>query len=154
MNKIMEEELKDIVAKGDLVQLKKIFNAQKLNSKITNDLLVGATILGFTDIVIYLLDNGVSADSKDENGDLAALHYAADKCRIEIAKELLKRGANINIMDLNGNTPIGNAIFKRKKCPEMLKLFIEKGADINLKNKHGVSAKELAEGFDLDLENL
>jgi len=57
---------------------------------------------------------------------------------ISKANDLLDAGADINSTDDCGNTPLMQAIWFRKK--DMIKFLLEKGADVNFKNKKGVTA--------------
>lgn len=63
------------------------------------------------DIVKFLLDNGVSVDEKYENYYLGnILHLAAYCNHADILKLLLKKGADFNLKNVNGRTPIDVAI--------------------------------------------
>lgn len=53
-----------------------------------------------------------------------------------LAFRLIERGAPIEIQDQYGNTPLHNSL--TKKFDTLTKLLIEKGADLNKKNKHEV----------------
>ena len=68
--------------------------------------------------------------------------YAADKGHIEIVKFLLEKGANVNIIDNYGNTPLLWAI--DKKHLEMVKLLIENGANLNVENNIGGTPLHIA----------
>jgi uncharacterized protein len=63
---------------------------------VENDLYTCSSILsdGITDI-----------NSIDKDGN-TALHFAADRGYIEIVKLLLSRGALLNLVDTEGNTPL------------------------------------------------
>ena len=66
-------------------------------------------------------------DMKRENGQ-APLHLAAKFNHIEIAKELLQRGAKLDRADINGQSPLYMAA-----CggyADMLKVFLEHGTSL------------------------
>jgi ankyrin repeat protein len=72
---------------------------------------------------------------------------------LDSAKLLLDNGANINLKDIHGNSPIWTAIFNSKGDYKLVRLFVLKGADIDSENKHGMTSRKLAEtiaGFDLN----
>ncbi len=60
------------------------------------------------------------------------MHWAAFKGRIEIFKLLLEKGADFNLTDKYGNTPLNSAVFNGHI--QIVKLLLEKGADVNLKD--------------------
>lgn len=59
------------------------------------------------------------------------LHSAVYKGRIEIAKLLIKHGADINRVDVNGETPLHRAAYRQHI--NIVRLLIKHGANINLK---------------------
>ena len=58
-----------------------------------------------------MLDSGVNAETKDENG-ITALMYAARKNNAEVASLLISKGAQVNAKDNGGWTPV---MFAAKK---------------------------------------
>ncbi|KAE9267956.1 hypothetical protein PF001_g29861, partial [Phytophthora fragariae] len=59
-----------------------------------------------------------------------ALHYAADCAQLDVARELLGLGANVNVANLRMATPLHMAVSKARL--EMTKLLLEEGqADVN-----------------------
>jgi ankyrin repeat protein len=60
---------------------------------------------------------------------------------------LLDLGADVNAVDDYGNTPVSKAIFSHHtgRDPRPITLLIERGADLDRENKHGVSPLKLAQ---------
>lgn len=56
------------------------------------------------------LDSGGDINYKDELQGWSLMHYAAEHQNIEAIKILAHRGANLNIQDLNGWTPLHLAV--------------------------------------------
>ncbi len=80
------------------------------------------------------LQAGESIDSRGENG-MTALHVAAQSGQAKAISWLLKKGANPNLVDEDGNTPLC-LVFKKEKSPnevEVAKALAEGGADVNKK---------------------
>lgn len=82
-------------------------------------------------------------DAPDIDGR-TLLMVAVEYGRLEIADFLLYHGANIYAVDLEGNTP---AILATKKgLPDILRLLVGKGYDVDFKNRRGESVRSLAHG--------
>ena len=92
-----------------------------------------------------LLIHGADINEKDYNG-LTAIYYATQNGDYEITKLLIENGADYEVRDPYGNTPLSNAVFYYKKNSDgsLIKLLIDSGADKNAKNDYGVSPLSLA----------
>lgn len=95
-----------------------------------------------------LIASGVDVDERDYN-NLPALFYACQNGQYEMAKSLIQNGANIEIKDRFGKTPLSMAVFRYNvnnsvSDGKLIKLLIDAGADINAKNIAGVSPLSLA----------
>jgi ankyrin repeat protein len=116
-----------------------------------------------------VMDNDVStfsvelADGANINTpgpeDMTPLHIAADRGNVAFAKALLDRGAEIDPINVFGNTPLWVAIMKQSRtCPDgsMIRLLLDHGADPNRtegKNAPMVMIRRIA-GFPEDLIEL
>ena len=97
---------------------------------------------------------------KNKIPDIASLinkkNYKGTSCLLDaciegncnIIKLLLQNGANVNIVDLNGNTPLHIASIYGKI--DAVKLLLEYNANINKKNRGGFRPHELAYLADID----
>lgn len=91
---------------------------------------------------------------QDLNG-MCLLHVAAQESNLEVTKELLQKGANPNIIDKYGNSPLWMATFNAKGNYEVVKLLIESKADPNHKNNAGRSPLDFAKQInDQQLANI
>ena len=80
-------------------------------------------------------------------GDLAGwtpLHFAAQAQSAEVASELLAGHAVVDAVDVQGNTPLGRAVFNYRGDPAVLIVLRKAGADPDRANAHGISPQQLA----------
>ncbi len=109
------------------------------------------------DRIIYLLDNGVDVNTRNDNLD-TPLHFVS-KCEnfgydhYNVAKLLIKKGAKVNVMNCDGNTPLYECTIRCfYYCMEIL---IENGADINvLDNEHNTLLHKTCETGDIECTEL
>ncbi|XP_076288512.1 transient receptor potential cation channel subfamily A member 1-like [Lasioglossum baleicum] len=86
---------------------------------------------GYLNIVEDLLKYGADINRLNRSRfgrDLTALHSAVKTYQVEVAQLLLNYGANVNVKDGRGTTPIDYAI--QNGDTEMTKLLLANGADI------------------------
>lgn len=105
------------------------------------------------DILKKLIGAGADVNSKDENG-FTALYHAAIDAKPEVIELLLSFGANPNIGNKIGNTPL-HAILQLPQgivpdLPErqdaIITLLLKKGADATVANNQGKTPAMLARG--------
>ena len=71
------------------------------------------------------------------------LHYACAKGHLEVASFLIANGANVNSLSLGGTTPLMMAVQSGNEL--LVKLLLDKGADLKLRNAEGISAIDIAD---------
>lgn len=82
-----------------------------------------------TELAIMLVRSG--ADLEKVKEDCAAIHTAACYNEIEVIKEMLKRGADINLLDANGRTAVHCAIQIGSKST--LEFLLDNGPDLTIR---------------------
>ncbi|CDI86087.1 acyl-CoA-binding protein, putative [Eimeria praecox] len=76
-------------------------------------------------------------------GGMTGFHFAADRGHADIARMLLAQGADVNLQDDCGETPLHVAIAAEQE--ELISMLVEAGTDTSLKNSEGKSCAELLE---------
>lgn len=138
--------------------LEKISTALKNNDN-SNDLILeqkdnlGRTLLDYAvsvgklKIVEELINLGCNVNSQDKNGvtplhDVVLANVYSQDIRTSICQKLIENSADLNIQDKSGNTPLHFACqygeFK------IANLFLENGADYQIKNKNHLTAVQLS----------
>ena len=79
-------------------------------------------------------------DSADQN---SALHLATFNDHVDIVKMLLEHGANRNLLDSLGRTPLHTSVEKPGGC-RCLKLLLGHKVDLNLRDKDGLTVWHIA----------
>jgi len=102
-----------------------------------------AALDGDLDALVRLLEAGSFADAQDDNG-WTALHFAAQDRHSKILHELLKRRANPNLVDSHGNGPLWVALMNARGDFTIVKMLLAAGADLDCKNAHGRSPRDIA----------
>lgn len=92
----------------------------------------------WTGDVSTLRDINIDVNLKDTVGR-TPLHIAAEKGNIDVAMFLIENGANVNVADTNGNTPLVFIINKTGN-PKVTQRLLEKGASVNAQNRTGETA--------------
>jgi ankyrin repeat protein len=109
--------------------------------------LMWASGKGQVGIVKWLLSRGVLIDIQNKCGGTAsgvtALMWSSQEGHVEVVKLLLDRGALPDLQEPNhGSTALIMASsWGRASC---VRLLLEKGADMSLKDKNGMTAKDIA----------
>ena len=118
-----------LLTKGGKPDVIDIFGQQPLQRAVRTSTEKGVRIL---------LDAKADVHFKEERWGMTALHYAGSSNNTStIAQLLLDQGADINVKDDSGTTPLLKAAYQTKKT--MLKYFVEKGADLEAINTDGLT---------------
>ncbi len=105
--------------------------------------LMYAVQIGFINIYRFLLEHPkFLLESQDSSGS-EVLFWAAGNGRTDICQLLIEKGADVNLVNGYGNTPLINAA--RYGHIDICQLLIDNGADINVQNHEGLTAFLYAE---------
>jgi hypothetical protein len=110
--------------------------ARGSNKPIDGSSLVLAAGEGYDNVVELLLAAGVPVDAPLGSSQETALFRAVSHGYLDIAATLLDAGANANMKDENGDSPL---IHLSKFCDEvaLVRTFIKRGADVNATTRGG-----------------
>ena len=82
--------------------------------------------------------------TEEKSRGVTPLQVAAYDCKYEMTKLLLDRGAAVDGLDSEGNSPLTRAAIYYRPNLEVIGLLLARGADVNRVNKSGTSALDLA----------
>jgi len=103
-----------------------------------------AAVEGDFEALVRLLESGSSIDTQDDNG-WTALHFAVQDGHSKLVDELLRRGANPNLVNSHGNSPLWVGLMRaRGDDYAVVKGLLAAGADPDHKNVHGRSPRDIA----------
>jgi hypothetical protein len=83
--------------------------------------------------------NGSSVDLRGYRGN-SPLHSAAYNEDLEMVQAILDCGADLNVQNYNGSTPLVYAMGRRSIDPRVIRLLLDRGADPNLPRQDGTTA--------------
>lgn len=93
--------------------------------------------------ILKLIETGIDVNTQDKRG-WSALHFAAQENSLPAVAALIRSGANVELKDSFGNTPLFRAVFCSRGNGEIIKALLVAGANPDSENNHGVSPRSLA----------
>jgi ankyrin repeat protein len=105
--------------------------------------MLGAFKFGDVEVATTLLDLGAPVDFADGNG-ITMLGRSVLNNEVGMARMLIGRGANVNVVDKLGMTPLLWAANVDFGNTEMIELLLKSGAKTDVRNKDGLTPLELA----------
>ncbi|OXU26251.1 hypothetical protein TSAR_006990 [Trichomalopsis sarcophagae] len=90
----------------------------------------------YTEMAGVLIEKGVSLDDRHNAKMYQPIHMALMSGKIELVKQFLNHGADVNARGQKGETPLINAA-RYCENPAILVTLLEHGADIDMQTSHG-----------------
>lgn len=140
------EYFDELIESGEKRALRKMIKAHGIDAYDENKrtILINSLAKGNIEIAKFAMESGADINFQDSSG-CASLHFCALYKYAELTDLLIGKGADINICDEHGNPPIWTAIFNSKGDFSIVHKLYKAGADIDTKNVHGKSPKEMGE---------
>lgn len=98
-----------------------------------------AVLSGDLDFVNLFIEYGAEIQIVDNLYGQTPLHIVPNA---QVLKRLLELGLPVNVASRTGNTPLLNAVTRGNK--EMVQLLLDYGADVAIRNQHGINPVHLA----------
>jgi len=99
--------------------------------------LMNAAIGEDVSVVSFFIKSNPTIINQKNIGGATALHIAARKGNLEICKILIENGANVNLVDNDGWSPLMRAV--TSKNLDLVKMLLGKGVDVKQLNSVGES---------------
>ncbi|KAK2843256.1 hypothetical protein Q7C36_011471 [Tachysurus vachellii] len=98
---------------------------------------------GNLSVIAYMIEDGCELDVRDTVSQCTPLmRVSALSGNTAVASLLVQAGADINVQDKDGKTPLMLAVVNHHE--QLVKLLLDSGADRNVKNEFGSSLLEMA----------
>ncbi|XP_054099432.2 fibronectin type 3 and ankyrin repeat domains protein 1 isoform X2 [Callithrix jacchus] len=102
---------------------------------------------GHCSVIEWMIKDGCEVDVVDTgSGWTPLMRVSAVSGNQRVASLLIEAGANVNVKDRNGKTPLMVAVLNNHE--ELVQLLLDKGADASIKNEFGKGVLEMARVFD------
>ncbi|TCI53303.1 hypothetical protein EVJ24_09560 [Exiguobacterium sp. SH1S21] len=99
---------------------------------------------GFTGLAASPFSEGFAGEMAEE--PLQELAY--DNASYDAVEEEVMNGADVNMQDDYGDTPLHNFLYSENVDVETITLLLDSGADVSLENEDGMTPGELAANMD------
>ncbi|MDO8329881.1 MAG: ankyrin repeat domain-containing protein [Fluviicoccus sp.] len=144
----MSREVLRAIMKGDLAKIDLLVGhgadlnevTEKERWSYLHHALLSLSLSPSYEAIQYLIDKGVDVNAIDAYGN-TAIHYAVRLKRADFIKALIVAGADVNVVNCEGVSPLRQLFLVKPFDYECAKLLLRNGADKDQKLEGGVSVK-------------
>lgn len=116
--------------------------------------LINSVIENKPDFIHWIVDNGANVNHQDRIG-YSVLHFTGQNQLTELARYFLDKGADPNLQDIHGNTPLWTAVFNSKENKGVVQLLLKFNANPDIKNKYEKTPRTMYETiYNTDISTL
>ncbi|MDH5604671.1 MAG: ankyrin repeat domain-containing protein, partial [Cyclobacteriaceae bacterium] len=130
LNKTEEKTMKRVILSAVLIMVHMTIIASA-------EPIVEAAKNGDLQTVKMILAKDPTKLNSTDKSKYTALHWACIRAHWDVAKFLIEKGADLNVVGGDGGTQINWAVHHDNV--EIIKLMIEKGAKLNIRNQWGMT---------------
>lgn len=116
----------------------------KKDSTLGYDAILLAVKSGKLEMLDYMISKNVKVNELNKIAGLYPLHLAAEKCDSKMVDRLIQAGAEVNVLNKKGETPL--IVAAKRQCFSGVIALKEAGADFNLKDKSSKMAFDYIKG--------
>lgn len=117
----------------------------KKNQYYGFDALMFSVNSGKKDVVEYLFSKNIKNNVLNDVSGFYPIHYASYRCKPQMVDVLIKNGADINVLNDKGQTPL--IVASRAKCYPAVVTLTEAGAHFEIADKSGKTALDHLKGI-------
>lgn len=93
-------------------------------------------------ITALFIDAGMSPDAYRKSDGFTALHAAAAYGRTTVVRQLLDKGADVNVRDKDGQTPLMKAVWNSHA--KVVTMLLQNGANVTVNDRNGDNVINMA----------
>jgi len=141
------DEILDAISKRDVMALKKLTPTDvNLRDQDGMTILMNAILEEDVDpsIIQLLIQRGADINASESSQRWTALHLAARDQKEKIVPILLDAGADVDPVEVFGNTPLWRSVMTSTSNLAVIKELVAHGADPYRRNNYGVAPIDIA----------
>uniref|UniRef100_A0A673MAW3 Fibronectin type 3 and ankyrin repeat domains 1 protein-like n=1 Tax=Sinocyclocheilus rhinocerous TaxID=307959 RepID=A0A673MAW3_9TELE len=107
---------------------------------------------GHLPVLHHLMQDGCEVDVRDDATWTPLMIVSVMTGDTAVASLLITAGADVNVQDRDGKTPLMVAVLNNYE--HLVKILLDRGADPNIQNQAGINAVQMARAFERKVQRL